>query len=157
MVTRLCKEYNDAHPNWQATGGDDRSARFEYLPEKVAPCGRSARRHHGAKTGPPNGATAHAAGGGGEETCDVSGLAATGLHYGKLMFSFLNCLSSVTSRSGRRRNRPRSVLDAELLDRGSIGVYNGFDLPMEERWSWVTISKLSTVPVVLVCMKRCFV
>ena len=49
-VTRLCKEYNDAHPNGQAQGGDVRSARFEYLPEKVAPCARAARRHHGTKT-----------------------------------------------------------------------------------------------------------
>ena len=54
-VTRLCKEYNDANPNWQAAGGDIRSRRFGYLPGKVAPCGQAARRHHGTKTGPDNG------------------------------------------------------------------------------------------------------
>ena len=69
MAMRLCKEYNDAQPNWQPTGGDVRSARFEHLPEKVAPCGRSARRHHGTKTGPDSGATAHTLDGGGDETC----------------------------------------------------------------------------------------
>ena len=56
-VSRLCKEYNDAHPNWQAAGGDIRSGRFEHLPGKVAPCGLTARRHHGTKTGPDNGHT----------------------------------------------------------------------------------------------------
>ena len=46
IVTRLCKEYNDAHPTWQAFfGGDVRSARFEYLPVKVAPCALTARRN----------------------------------------------------------------------------------------------------------------
>ena len=51
-MTRLCKEYNDCNPNWQAAGGDIRSGRFGYLPGKVAPCGQAARRHHGTKTGP---------------------------------------------------------------------------------------------------------
>ena len=62
-VTRLCKDYNDANPNWQATGGDVRSGRFEYLPEKVAPCSLAARRHHGSKTGPDNGHLIGGAGG----------------------------------------------------------------------------------------------
>ena len=56
-VSRLCKEYNDAHPNWQAAGGDVKSGRFEHLPVKVAPCGLIARRHHSTKTGPDNGHT----------------------------------------------------------------------------------------------------
>ena len=30
-------------------------ARFEYIPEKIVPCGLTARRHHGTKTGPANG------------------------------------------------------------------------------------------------------
>ena len=34
-VTRLCKDYNDANPNWQAAGGDIRSGRFDYLPAKA--------------------------------------------------------------------------------------------------------------------------
>ena len=54
-VSRLCKEYNDAHPNWQDNGGDIRPGRFEHLPGKVAPCGLTARRHRGTKTGPDNG------------------------------------------------------------------------------------------------------
>ena len=54
-VSRLCKEYNDAHPNWQDNGGDIRPGRFEHLPGKVAPCGLTARRHHGTETGPDNG------------------------------------------------------------------------------------------------------
>ena len=56
-VCRLCREYNDAHPNWQDNGGDIRSGHFEHLPGKVAPCGLTARRHHGTKTGPDNGHT----------------------------------------------------------------------------------------------------
>ena len=56
-VTRLSKAHNDAHPDWQYNGGEIRSGRFEYLPEKVAPCGLNARRHHGTKTGPDNGRT----------------------------------------------------------------------------------------------------
>ena len=55
MVTRLQKEYNDAHPGWQTTDGDVRMGRFEYIPEKFVPCGLTARRHHGTKIGPPNG------------------------------------------------------------------------------------------------------
>ena len=35
-VSRICKEYNDAHPLWQVAGGDIRSGRFEHLPGKVA-------------------------------------------------------------------------------------------------------------------------
>ena len=44
------KGYNDAHPNLQVTGDDIISARFEYLPAKVAPCALTARRNHGTKT-----------------------------------------------------------------------------------------------------------
>ena len=33
-VTRLCKEHNDANPNWLAAGGDIRSGRFDYLPRE---------------------------------------------------------------------------------------------------------------------------
>ena len=55
MVERLKKEWNDAHPTWQDEDGDVRLGRFEYLAEKVVPCGLRARRHHGTKTGPPNG------------------------------------------------------------------------------------------------------
>ena len=33
--TRLCKEYNNDNPNWQAAGGDIRSGRFDYLPAKA--------------------------------------------------------------------------------------------------------------------------
>ena len=69
-ATRLSKAHNDAHPDWQVHGGDNRSGRFEYLPEKVsrAPCGVTARRHHGTKTGPDIG---HIIGGapGGPESC----------------------------------------------------------------------------------------
>ena len=54
-VSRLCKEYNGTHPNWQDNGGDIRSGHFEHLPGKVAPCGLTARHHHGTKTGPDNG------------------------------------------------------------------------------------------------------
>ena len=42
-------------PNWQSAGGDVKSGRFEHLSGKVAPCGLTARRHHGTKTGPDNG------------------------------------------------------------------------------------------------------
>ena len=35
MVTRLQKEQNDAHPNWQDAGGDVRMGRFEYLRIRV--------------------------------------------------------------------------------------------------------------------------
>ena len=55
MVPRLQKEYNDAHPGWQAASGDVRMGRFEYIPEKIVPCGLTERRHHGTKNGPPNG------------------------------------------------------------------------------------------------------
>ena len=54
-VSELCKEWNDTHPTWRNHGGFVRSGRFEFLPEKIAPCGLSARRHHGTKTGPDNG------------------------------------------------------------------------------------------------------
>ena len=59
MVDRLCKEHNDGHPQWQVAGGDVRPARFEYLDEKVASCGLTARRNHGTQTGPENGAPAN--------------------------------------------------------------------------------------------------
>ena len=62
-ATRLCKAYNDANPNWRAAGGDVRSGRFEYLPDKVSSCGLHARRHHGTKTGPGNGHNIGGAGG----------------------------------------------------------------------------------------------
>ena len=39
MVTRLQQEYNDNHPGWQTVGGDVRMGRFEYIPDKVVPCG----------------------------------------------------------------------------------------------------------------------
>ena len=65
MVTRLQKEYNDLHPKWQAQDGDVRMRRFEYLPDKIVPCGLDARRHHSTKTGPTNG---HPIGGGAEES-----------------------------------------------------------------------------------------
>ena len=55
MVTRLQKEYNERNPGWQAGGGDIRMGRFEHLPEPIVPCGLTARRHHGTKTGPDNG------------------------------------------------------------------------------------------------------
>ena len=58
-VDKLCKDYNDAHPHWQTAGADERPARFEYLDEKVTTCGLNARRHHGTKAGPPNGAPAN--------------------------------------------------------------------------------------------------
>ena len=67
MVTRIQKEYNEAHPGWQAGGGDVRMGRFEYIPDKIVPCGLTARRHHGTKTktGPDNGHGPPGAG----ETC----------------------------------------------------------------------------------------
>ena len=34
-VTRLCKDYNDANPNWQAAGGDIRSGRFTTCLERL--------------------------------------------------------------------------------------------------------------------------
>ena len=49
MVTRLQQEHNDTHPGWQNVGGDVRMGRFEYIPDKVVPCGLTARRHHGTK------------------------------------------------------------------------------------------------------------
>ena len=55
MVTPKQKERNDAHPGWQADGGDVRLGRFEYIPDKIVLCGLTARRHHGTKTGPANG------------------------------------------------------------------------------------------------------
>ena len=56
MVTRLQKEYNARNPGWQAGGGGDiRMGRFGHLPEKIVPCGLTARRHHGTKAGPDNG------------------------------------------------------------------------------------------------------
>ena len=54
MVTRLQKEYNERNPGWQAGGGDIRMGRFGHLPEPIVPCGLTARRHHGTKTGPDN-------------------------------------------------------------------------------------------------------
>ena len=57
-MTRLCKEYNDCNPNWQAAGGDIRSGRFGYLPGKVAPCGQAARRHVGIMAPRPGRLTA---------------------------------------------------------------------------------------------------
>ena len=55
MVTKLQKEYNERNPGWQADRGDVRMGRFENLPNKIVPCGLTARRHHGTKTGPGNG------------------------------------------------------------------------------------------------------
>ena len=55
MVTRIQKEWNDAHPDWQTDGGDVRLGRFEYIPDKIVLCGLTARRNHGTKTGPANG------------------------------------------------------------------------------------------------------
>ena len=101
MVTRLCKDYNDANPNWQAAGGDIRSGRFEYLPEKVAPCGLHARRNHGTKTGPTTAklsvvlvvvSTSPAA------ACSRPSLVSfTSLLFGKLMSSFLSGQNSAIS------------------------------------------------------------
>ena len=65
MVTRIQKDWNDAHPGWQADGGDVRLGRFEYIPDKIVLCGLTARRHHGTKTGPANGHGPPGA----EETC----------------------------------------------------------------------------------------
>ena len=55
MATRLQKEYNTAHVDWQVHGNDVRMGRFEYIPEKIVPCGLTARRNHGTKTGPDHG------------------------------------------------------------------------------------------------------
>ena len=76
------------------------SGRFEYLPEKVAPCGLHARRNHGTKTGPDNEHTIGGAGGVGESCRGMFATVAASfanLLFGKLMSSFLNGLSSVTS------------------------------------------------------------
>ena len=132
MVTRLCKVYIDAHSNWQATGCDVRSARFEYLPEKVAPCGRSARRHHGTKHGPPDGATVHAAGGGRDETCrgiwtDGNRSAFWQAH---VQFPRLPGFCDFADPEDDE-TAPFLYSDAELLNRESIGVYNDFDLLMD--------------------------
>ena len=48
MVTRIQKEHNEVHPGWQADGGDMRMGRFACIPDKIAPCGLTARREHGA-------------------------------------------------------------------------------------------------------------
>ena len=147
MVTRLCEEYNDAHPNWRVTGGDVRSARFGYLPEKVAPCRRSARRHYGTKTGPPNGATVHAAGDGGDETCRGICTGGNRSAFWKAHVQFAQ-LPEFCDFADSEDDETAPVLysDAEPLDRECIGVYNGFGLPTDIlRWSWVTISKPSAV------------
>ena len=55
MVTQKQKEWNDAHPGWQADGGDVRLGRFDYIPDKIVLCGLTARRHHGTKLVRPTG------------------------------------------------------------------------------------------------------
>ena len=83
-MTRLCKEYNDATPNCQAAGGDIRSGRFGYLPEKVAPCGQAARRQHGTKTGPDNGYILAGAAAEPESCCGMCMTVAGDVHHSAL-------------------------------------------------------------------------
>ena len=155
MVTRLCKTDNDANPNWQAAGGDIRSGRFEYLPEKVAPCGLHARRNHGTKTGPTTAtlsvvlvvSTSPSA------ACSRPWLASfANLLFGKLMSSFLNGRSSVTSVllrdktvhlfHARCKNYSTVVLLASMLASTSRSIVRSGILPL----SWVITFEPFVVP-----------
>ena len=55
MVIQKQKEWNDAHPDRQADGGDVRLGRFECIPDKIVLRGLTARRHLGTKTVRPTG------------------------------------------------------------------------------------------------------
>ena len=101
MVTRLCKEYNDAHPNWQATGGDV----VMLGPLALNTCLKGLLLADGlhvvimvprpARTPAlPSMPSAVAV----AKRAEASGLPGTGLHSGKFMCSFPNCLRSVILR-----------------------------------------------------------
>ena len=129
MVTRLQKEYNDNHPGWQTVGGDVRMGRFEYIPDKVVPCGLLARRHHGTKNGPPNGHGPPGA----EETChgmwhNAHQSAFWQAHVAHPQLAefkdFDDAVDAVTP--------PQAVAISVLLDREKAGTYSGFEIPTEK-------------------------
>ena len=142
-VTRLCKEYNDANPNWQAAGGDIRSRRFGYLPGKVAPCGQAARRHHGTKTGPDNG---HMTGGVGgvPESCRGMYMTVAGVVHHSAFWQaheqfpqrpeFCGFIQSTGSNSA-----PVPYTVTELVGLEAAGVYDGFDLPSDRTFRHIAL------------------
>ena len=143
MVTRLCKIYNDANPNWQAAGGDIRSGRFVYFPEKVAPCGFHARRHHGTKTGADNGHTIGGAGGVDESCRGMFATVASAVHQS----AFWQAHEQFPQRpefcdfspSTGGSSAPVPFTVQQLLDREAAGVYAGFDLPSDRTFRHIAL------------------
>ena len=143
-VSRLCKEYNDTHPLWQVAGGDIRSGRLEHLPEKVAPCGLTARRHYGTKTGPDNGHTIGAGAGAYEESCRGMFTTVAGVDY---MSAFWQAHEQFPQRpefcdfkpSTGANNAPVPYTVAELTEMEAVGVYAGFDLPSDRTFRHIAL------------------
>ena len=143
MVTRLCKDYNDANPNWQAAGGNIRSGRFDYLPAKVAPCGQAARRHHGTKTGPPNGCMIGRVGGV-EESCRGMFMTVAGnVHHSAFWQAheqfpqrpeFFDFKESTGANSA-----PAPCTVAELQDLEAADVCAGFNLPSDRTFRHIAL------------------
>ena len=133
MVDRLCKEHNDGHPQWQVAGGDVRPARFEYLDEKVASCGLTARRNHGTQTGPENGAPAN-------ESC--RGMYAAGANKSAFwkahiqhpqLPEYCDFYESV----GHSAPVPIDIEDLQNLEK--IGVYAGFQIPSQNTFRRIAL------------------
>ena len=129
------QEHNDAHPNWQAAGGDIRSGRFEHLPGKVAPCGPTARRHHGTKTGPDNGHIINPGGAAPEdETCRGMFTTVAGVEHKSAfwkaheLFPQRPELCDFKPSTGAN-SAPVPYKVAKLIEMEAGGVYAGFDLP----------------------------
>ena len=143
-VSRLCKEYNEAHPNWQAAGGDIRSGRFEHLPTKVAPCGLTARRHHGTKTGPTNGHTIGAGAAAYDESCRGMFATVGGVVHKS---AFWQAHEQFPQRpefcdfepSAGANHAPEPFTVAQLLELEAVGVYAGFDLPSDRTFRHIAL------------------
>ena len=129
MVTRIQKDWNDAHPGWQADGGDVRLGRFEYIPDKIVLCGLTARRHHGNKTGPANGHGLPGA----EETCQ-------GMWHNAHKYAFWQAhvqfpqLPEVEDfhEAVDAVTPPQVVAISDLQEREKAGTYSGFEIPTEK-------------------------
>ena len=143
-VAQKIKEYNDAHPLWQAAGGDVRSGRVEHLPEKVAPCGLTARRHHGTKVGPTNGHTIGAGIAAEDESCRGMFMTVGGVDHKSAFWQAHEQFPQLPEFcdfkvSTGANHAPIPYTVKELIDMESTGVYAGFDLPSDRTFRHISI------------------